>query len=301
MHWLIDVRAWSRGGPVGTLKVYDQDVKPLTTTLDPLLDAIRGQDVILVAHGYNVNRKHGVASLTEWTSKLHVTEGTVFIGILWPGDCVLPIFVDYVWEGSEAEKSGTLVGSFIDDNFGIANSITLASHSLGARVVLQAIHTLQTIPKIRQLILMAPAIEDDTLAKEFSDVPAKVGYISVLFSQQDQVLAKAYPAGNLLTGLLGRGDPNLIPALGRSGPSDDSPANVKPFRVLPKSWNFGHTDYLTTDNVDGGLVQPIRIPQDDGTEWPAGTPDDLLNKNHWKPCWSAAFATTRWLDPDSPL
>jgi hypothetical protein len=301
MHWFIDVRAWSRGGPIGTLKVYDQDVKPLTTTLDPLLDTIRGQNVILVAHGYNVNRKHGVASLTEWTSKLQVPEGTVFIGILWPGDCVLPIFVDYIWEGSEAEKSGTLIGGFIDANFGIANSITLASHSLGARVVLQAIHTLQTIPKIRQLILMAPAIEDNTLAKEFNDVPAKVDHISVLFSKQDQVLAKAYPAGNLLTDLLGRGDPNLIPALGRSGPSDDSPGNVKPFRILPAAWDYGHTDYLTTDTLTDGFTQPITIPADDGSKFPAGTPDTLVPKNHWKPCWSAAFATTRWLDPDAPI
>jgi hypothetical protein len=301
MHWFIDLRAWSKGGPVGTLKVYDQDVKPLTTTLVPLLDAIRGQDVILVTHGYNVNRKHGVQSLTEWKAKLQVGDGPVFIGVLWPGDCVVPIFVDYIWEGSEAEKSGTLLGGFVDANFGIANSVTFASHSLGARVVLQAIHTLQTVTPVKQLILMAPAIEDDTLAREFADVPAKVRHITVMFSKKDQVLAKAYPAGNLLTDLLGRGDPNLIPALGRDGPSDDSPGNVKPFRIFPAGWNFGHTDYLPGGPIDFAFPQSVQIPMDDGTDSPTGTPDDLVKDGSWKPCWSAAFAGTRWLDPDGPI
>jgi hypothetical protein len=115
-----------------------------------------------------------------------------------PLPCVLPILIDYVWEGNEAEKSGTLLGEFVRDNFGFAASLTFASHSLSARVVLQAIQTLADSDRMRNLILLAAAIEDDTLLHEFNAAAKQADRISVVFSFEDHVLQLAYPAGNLI-------------------------------------------------------------------------------------------------------
>jgi len=200
MDWFLDLRAWGHGGPVGTLKV--SDGTKFYADANGILNDIRGRDVFLMAHGYNVDREHGTQSLNQWKSKLEVDAQPVFIGVLWPGDCVLPIFIDYVWEGSEAEKSGTMLGEFVRDNFGFAASLTFASHSLGARVVLQAIQTLADSDRVRNLILLAAAIEDDTLLNEFSGAAKKIDRISVVYSLEDHVLQLAYPGGNLIGCLL---------------------------------------------------------------------------------------------------
>ena len=296
MEWFLDLRAQSRGGPVGTLKVSDG------TTFYPdasdLLNEVRGRDVILMAHGYNVNREHGTASLTQWKAKLlgGIGTGPVFIGVLWPGDCVLPIFIDYVWEGSEAEKSGTMLGEFVRENFGAAGSLTFASHSLGARVVLQAVQTfgVKNETRVRNLILLAPAIEDDTLLHEFNGAAVQIDRISVVYSMEDHVLQLAYPAGNLLGGLIERGDPNVKAALGRLGPSAGWPGKIVANPRLPDAWNYGHTDYMTMDVVALSYSPSAAgIPDPTTTALPAGTPAGA----EWKPCWSAAFAASRWLLP----
>ncbi len=296
MDWFLDLRAWGRGGPVGTLKV--SDGTKFYADANSLLNDIRGRDVFLMAHGYHVDREHGTQSLTQWKSKLVIDAQPVFIGVLWPGDCVLPIFIDYVWEGSEAEKSGTLLGEFVRDNFGFAASLTFASHSLGARVVLQAIQTLADSDRVRNLILLAAAIEDDTLLHEFSGAANKVDRISVVYSFEDHVLQLAYPAGNLIGGLIERGDPNVKAALGRLGPSTPWPGKILPNPRLPSFWSYGHTDYMTTNPVAGGFTQPVKVPDPLTQELPGGmVPTIAPGDTTWKPCWSSGYAATRWLLP----
>jgi hypothetical protein len=295
MDWFIDLRAWGRGGPVGSLKVGDGT--RFFNDATGLLNDIRGRDVFLMAHGYNVNREHGTGSLNQWKSKLKIGTQPVFIGVLWPGDCVLPIFIDYVWEGSEAEKSGTMLGEFVRDKFGSAGSLTFASHSLGARVVLQAIQTLADSTRVRNLILMAAAIEDDTLLHEFNGAANKVDRISIVYSLEDHVLQLAYPGGNLIGGLIERRDPNVKAALGRLGPSAAWPGKIVPNPQLPSSWEYGHTDYMTTNAVAGDFTLPINYPGPSAPAPTSGMVPAMAPGNTWKPCWSPAFAATRWLLP----
>jgi hypothetical protein len=295
MDWFIDLRAWGHGGPVGSLKVGDGT--RFFNDATGLLNNIRGRDVFLMAHGYNVNREHGTKSLTQWKSKLKIGTQPVFIGVLWPGDCVLPIFIDYVWEGSEAEKSGTMLGEFVRDNFGSAGSLSFASHSLGARVVLQAIQTFADSTRVRNLILMAAAIEDDTLLHEFNRAANKVDRISVVYSLEDHVLQLAYPGGNLIGGLIERGNPNVKAALGRLGPSASWPGKIVPNPRLPSSWGYGHTDYMTTNAVVGDFTQPVVYPAPSDPAPTSGMVPAMTPGNTWKPCWSSAFASTRWLLP----
>jgi hypothetical protein len=296
MDWFLDLRAHSHGGPVGTLKITDgHKVFPDATAL---LADIAGRDVFLMAHGYNVNRPHGTAALSEFKSKLQAGIGTgpVFIGILWPGDCILPIFIDYVWEGSEAEESGQLVGEFVRDRLAaVSGTITFASHSLGARVVLNAVQTLANAanaPRVRNLILFAGAIEDDTLLNEFNAAANQVDRISIVYSLEDHVLALAYPAGNLIGGLIERDDPNLKAALGRLGPTAAWPGKILANPRLPDDWDYGHTDYMSTDPIPGDYPLPVTVP--DPSSPPPATGAPLPSTDDWKPCWSAAFAATRW-------
>jgi hypothetical protein len=299
MDWFLDLRAHSHGGPVGTLKITDG--AKVFPDASALLADIAGRDVFLMAHGYNVNRPHGTAALNSFKAKLQVGIGTgpVFIGILWPGDCILPIFIDYVWEGSEAETSGQLVGEFVRDTLAAtAATITFASHSLGARVVLNAVQTLanaSNAPRVRNLILFAGAIEDDTLLNEFNAAANQVDRISVVYSLQDHVLALAYPAGNLIGGLIERDDPNLKAALGRLGPTAAWPGKILANPRLPDAWDYGHTDYTSTTFIPGDFPLPVTIPDPSTPLPPDGCPPAAGDK--WKPCWSPALAATRWLLP----
>jgi len=295
MEWFIDLRAWGRGGPVGSLKV--SDGTKFYADASGLLNDIRGREVFLMAHGYHVDREDGTQSLTQWKSKLEIDAQPVFIGVLWPGDCVLPIFIDYVWEGSEAEKSGTMLGEFVRDNFGFAASLTFASHSLGARVVLQAIQTLADSDRVRNLILLAAAIEDDTLLYEFNGAAKKIDRISVVYSFEDHVLQLAYPAGNLIGGLIERGDPNVKAALGRFGPSAPWPGKILPNPRLPSFWKYGHTDYMTTNPVAGNFTQPVKVPDPSIQALPGGMLPTMPPGDTWKPCWSAGYAANQWLLP----
>jgi hypothetical protein len=288
MDWFIDLRAWGHGGPVGTLKV--SDGTKFYGDARSLLNDIRGRDVFLMAHGYNVDREHGTQSLMQWKSKLKIDTSAVFIGVLWPGDCVLPIFIDYVWEGSESEKSGAMLGEFVRDNFGFAAS------SLGARVVLQAIQSLADSDRVRNLILLSAAIEDDTLLREFNGAANKVDRISIVYSLEDYILQLAYPGGNLIGGLIERGDPNVKAALGRLGPSAPWTGKILPNPRLPSCWNFGHTDYMTTSAVNGAFALPVKVPDPSMQSLPDGMIPPAYGDS-WKPCWSPAFAATRWLLP----
>jgi hypothetical protein len=202
-----------------------------------------------------------------------------------------------VWEGSEAEKSGTMLGEFVRDNFGFAASLTFASHSLGARVVLQAIQTLADSDRVRNLILLAAAIEDDTLLYEFNGAAKKIDRISVVYSFEDHVLQLAYPAGNLIGGLIERGDPNVKAALGRFGPSAPWPGKILPNPRLPSFWKYGHTDYMTTNPVAGNFTQPVKVPDPSIQALPGGMLPTMPPGDTWKPCWSAGYAANQWLLP----
>jgi hypothetical protein len=289
--WFIDVRASGRGGPVGTIKFGDGN--RFFPDAKGLLQEISGRDVLIVTHGFENDRVDGTKKINEWKRHLEIPNMPVVIGFLWPGDCIIPLCLDYIWEGTEAMKSGTLLGDFIDQNFGAAASVSFASHSLGARVVLQAISRLSR--SVRNLFLMAPAIEDDCLTVEYAAITANVDRISVVYSHQDKVLKMAYPAGNLIGGMVERSDPNIKVALGRGGAYPTPiPTNVLGNPALPDAWEYGHTDYMTTSATDGDFPQQVVIPAPTSAVPPL---PEGLTPNTWKPCWSAGLATTRWLLP----
>jgi Alpha/beta hydrolase of unknown function (DUF900) len=293
-RWFLSTRAQSIGGPVAPVKILDADRPGFPYDLTPeLLAATRGREVFFGTHGFEVNQVVGTSHLTYWFNNLQIGSALP-IGILWPGDCIIPICVDYIVEGREAIQSGNLIADFINANFTGAASLCFASHSLGARLVLQAVNGLSR--RVRRALFMAGAIDNTCLTGEYNLAAKKIDQISILASTEDDVLALAYPLGNPLQGIIDRGHPYYHAALGHDGPAQPYPPTpaLQPNWQIPANLNYGHHDYLPGEQLMAEFPLPVDIPADQGPVPPVGTPPQLTDPKQWKPAWSAAFASTRY-------
>lgn len=246
-----------------------------------------GKNLVLAAHGFNVNRSNGVRSLSNWESLLQLDDTYLFIGILWPGDSSWLGALCYPGEGRHAIDAGNRVATFVDKSLGAAASVSLVSHSLGTRLVLQAASRMQT--PVRQVALMAGAINDDCLIHEYKAATKNIGKITILASTGDTVLAKAFPMGNLAEGIMDAGHPYHEAALGYRGPSANTnlPGKFAGPWQIPGNWKYKHCHYL---RIRPQATPPITVPQDvppDSPPWPR--PMD-----GWQPSWSAAVVSTRF-------
>ena len=265
-HWFLSTRAHSIGGPVGgSVTVINSGAEGATYDLLPaLLQAIRGRDILFAVHGYNVNQKDGIKDLGFWMDALDIGNA-IPIGILWPGDCILPIFLDYVVEGSEAIKSGDLLAAFLNKSFTAVASLSFASHSLGARVVLQTIQGLNpSTLTVRCTILMAGAIDDNCLTAEYQTAASRIQALSLLTSRRDDVLSMAYPLGNPLQGIIDTGHPYRKAALGREGPDPPNPCCARaPVRLdHPRRPQLpAHGIHIPGRAIPAKYPQPVNIPR----------------------------------------
>lgn len=301
MTYFIDLRADSAGGnPVADASgvVIRTDTQQNPNPSQPLdaelVQAVQGRDVLLGTHGFHVNRANGIGSLSHWTEWLQLGDNGFFVGVLWPGDSRWLPFIDYPFEGDEAIKSGRVLADYLVSRFAGVNSLSFASHSLGARTVLEAIRNLTQAFKLKTLTTMAAAIDDTCLVGEYQDAAKQMGKISVLASSCDDVLKWAFPAGNLASGIVTRGDPYWHGALGRYGPNPaNQPINLSQTPNLPESWNFGHHSYINSDGTvvgppgeSGSFALPLTVP-------PQGTETPSTDKN-WQQAWAAGFVSTRF-------
>lgn len=303
MTYFIDLRADSAGGnPVASISdiVVRTDTQPNPNPSRPLspalFEAVQGRDVLLGTHGFHVNRAEGISNLSEWNNWLQLGPNGFFVGVLWPGDSRWIPFVDYPIEGDEAIRSGNLLAEYLDTNFIGVNSLSFSSHSLGARVVLEAIRNLVNVSRLKTVTMMAAAIDDTCLSDEYQDAALRVSKISVLASRCDDVLKFAFPAGNLAAGIVTRGDPYWHGALGRFGPNPpDQPSQLWGTPILPDVWQFGHGGYI---NCEGPYLAPpagpffsppLVVPSE-----AKGLPNNLSN---WRQSWAAGFVSTRFLNP----
>jgi hypothetical protein len=247
------------------------------------LAEIGGRHVLIATHGFNVDRAAGIACLSNWERLLQLAAPSAFIGLLWPGDSIWLHGLDYPEEPRVADEAGRLIAAFLDANFGGAASISFASHSLGARVLLATVSNMRR--PVRRATIMAGAIDDDCLNAEFQTAAAKIGKISVLASNEDRVLAAAFPLGNFFGGILDAGHPWWRAALGQGGPSLPWPSNFQAPFEIPDNWEFEHDDYLQLDPPSASIVVPTDIPPD-GSSKPG--------VEYWQAAWTAAFESTRF-------
>jgi hypothetical protein len=263
---------------------------PTMTIVPPTMlgNDAAGKNVLLATHGFKVDQADGIVCLGNWETLLQLDKSFMFVGVLWPGDSAWLGALCYPGEGRHAIKAGNLLASFVDIYLAKAASISFVSHSLGARMVLQAVLKMGTPP--RQVALMAGAINDDCLVHEYKNATAKVPKISVLASMKDDVLAKAFPIGNILEGIIDVGHPYWDAALGHSGPSKAIPGKLLGPWQIPDSWMYGHHHYL---ELDPPPAPPFTLPLDIPDIPPQGSPPPRPVTG-WQPAWSAAFVSDRF-------
>jgi len=310
MTYFIDLRADPAGGnPVADVRdiVVRTDAQPNPNPSRPLLpalkQAVQGRDVLLGTHGFNVNRAHGMAHLAHWNEWLRLGDNGFFVAVLWPGDSRWIPVLDYPVEDKEAIQSAQLLAEFLTANFAGVNSLSLASHSLGARMVLETIRDLGNTFRLQSLTIMAGAINDDCLSNQYKDALSQIGKVSVLASHKDDVLEFAFPVGNPLAGLVSRGDPYWHGALGRFGPNPpNQPAKLWGTPILPDSWKFGHGSYVSTDdsvapqNDSRPFFPPALVVPPEGAPLPVppGSPPQPPGTTNWQQAWAAGFVSTRF-------
>jgi hypothetical protein len=291
MSRFLDVRLSASGGDLAKRVAIAQGTNIGNYTgLDKcqLLSAIQGQHVLIGTHGFHVNREDGIWCLSNWEGLLQLDPPAVFVGLLWPGDSVWAHGLDYPDEPKIADDAGDLIAPFLDTYFAGAASISFASHSLGARLVLRTISKMN-LP-VRRATLMAGAIDDNCLYTEFQGAVKKIGELSILASKKDEVLSAIFPLGNFIAGIIAAGHPWWHAALGHRGPSNPKPDNFQsPFQI-PDNWDFGHHNYLQVDTPPPpppSLALPTNVPGN-GASLPAN------GAQGWQEAWSAAFCSTRF-------
>jgi len=310
--YFIDLRADPAGGnpvaDVGDIRVRsdaEPNPNPATPLDSALVQSILGRDVLLGTHGFHVDRADGIANLSHWKEWLDLGPNGILVGVLWPGDSRWLPFVDYPFEGDEAIQSGRLLAQYLAGSFAGAASLSFASHSLGARVMLETIRGLSGSPKLKTLTLMAAAIDDTCLADEYRSAAQGMQRVSVLSSACDDVLKWAFPGGNLLSGIVTRGMPYWHGALGRYGPNPpDQPPRLFATPILPDSWQFGHFSYINCAGSVTGPPQesagfqplPLVVPSDSQTQLPpeARSQPDGPEIQNWRQAWAAGFVSSRF-------
>lgn len=302
MTRFLDVRTWPVGGPLSHRVAVNQG-----TSIDDyngydeaqLKRDVSGRHVLIATHGFNVNRKKGIADLANWESLIlkQLPAGWIFLGILWPGDSIWLFGLDYPEEPKLADHAGQRLGPYLDDLLASAATVNFASHSLGARLVLQIVRNMKRSPD--HAVLMAGAIDDDCLSKDFAPEAARIGRISVMASMGDTVLSKIFPAGNFLGGILDQGHPWLRAALGRTGPRPAAgplaPATFHGPWQIPDWWDFNHGDYLRFEDPPPPAGVPMLLTGTDippqGSLKPTEKPDGTTDQG-WEEAFSTAVAST---------
>ena len=262
MAYFLSFRTQDVGGPIIDPIVLHGDgcaTAPKWDIVSPadwqaLIDA---RDIVFVTHGFNVSQTSGAYSL-EWLSRnVSLIPATVFVGMLWPGDAWIPV-VDYPFEGGVATDCGSRLAQFCDKRCGAANSLSFFSHSLGARVVLEAVAHIAR--KARVVCVAAGAVNRDCLNMEYWDASMNASSISVLASREDYVLKLAFALGDPVADLLHDDHTPFQAALGATGPKLPAPPNATFPWQIPDIEKYGHGDYLPPG-------QPVTPPASTSDKW----------------------------------
>lgn len=266
MSLFLNFRAQSIGGPVidpyvlqgDPLSQANPNLPSLTTLNWPdVAQLAAGKDVLFVAHGFNVNYVNGVLSAARLDQALSLGADALFLGVLWPGDFWLPV-VNYPFEGDVAIDCGRRLAKFCAQWFADAASLSFASHSLGARVVLEAVQNLKAPLKARTVCVTAGAVNSDCLAAEYAGALTNTGSSTTsLSSVGDHVLQLAFPVGDLVADILHADHTPLTPALGYWGPKSPVPSGVRKSKI-PGSLSYDHGNYMPP----GATPEPPPPPDD---------------------------------------
>jgi hypothetical protein len=255
MTYFLNFRSQAVGGAVVDPYLIEGDgaaanLALATVPLWKVPAVLNGKSLLFAAHGFNVSYQGGACALGNLETYLLSTDALtvqdLFIGVLWPGDFWIPV-VNYPFEGDVAIDCGKRLAVFCNQSASNAASLSFVSHSLGARVVLQAVSCLQRTA--RSVCLTAAAINQDCLETEYSAAADRAQSISILASRNDHVLRLAYPIGDVIADLLHDDHTPFEPALGYDGPPGPVEQPIVPPWQTPDAPPYDHGDYLPPGNA----------------------------------------------------
>ena len=173
---------------------------------------------ILLIHGYNNSFEEAVESYEGFRKrqreigkkpKKSIVAGGKLLEVFWPGEVDLWIFsaLSYPAVADHPKTAAEKIADVLENDFvaGDFKFVDIIAHSLGCRVAVELMHILQNKSNVyvRKAVLMAAAVPtfrldpSDDLRKALDSV--KEGVLS-LYSEDDKVLAWAFPPGQTLGG-----------------------------------------------------------------------------------------------------
>lgn len=254
--------------------------------------ALAGKHVCFVVHGFNVPRDDGYtgfgAASQEMTPygalpgmaapgpwNLAVSGVDIAVPVLWAGDWYLPI--NYPFLLPDVRLTGSYFADLILSSATQMARVSFVTHSMGARVVLEAIQ--QTLaraaqkgyrtPKFDTVLFTAPATSDEVLDDpDYALAVDAVERFVVVSSRADKVLSVVFPAGNAVEQALWANDPGADAALGRYGP-----------RLKVGSKALGKTEWY--EIPEGDDDPRFNQGHEDYFPWPWQQPPDPGFPNGW--------------------
>lgn len=234
-----------------------------TTGNTPIVDeGGQPEKLVIYVHGHANDDKAAVENFNQAARSLREYndyDGEI-VGYSWDSDVGKNEFSDSDWR---ATKNGPKLGHYIASLKcrSPSTDVHIVTHSLGARVALEAIQWLYNekhwslpstfsypdgeIPDIESVHLMGAAIETDAIQNKYFDTVAnKIGHLYIYVNHDDPVLYWAYDTGV--------GDP-----LGQAGPTGDLPDNTTSFDVTEEvgdnhsNYNAQKEDSAGTGGRDG--------------------------------------------------
>lgn len=200
--------------------------------------------VLMLVHGFNTTADSALSNyklIEENFSMLKDNSGNelydVVIGYLWPGN---DHGGEYYQAKRHAEKTAKRMTDTVQKLASCASSIDLFAHSMGNRLMLEALKPLPTNPSkkpIQNFYSLAPAVDNESLEKgeEYYPSTKQCENIFVFHSERDEVLKYLYLSAE------------LDRALGYKGAEHSKyvPMNVQFIDCTP--FVGGHSEYFRTE------------------------------------------------------
>ncbi len=257
----LNFREASVGGAVVSPYVIEGDGTinpPLLTSVpfEAIAAMVGGKNLLFGVHGFNVSYDQGAASLGYLDKALTLTGSDIFLGVLWPGDSWVP-YVNYPFEGDVSIACGRYLADFCNTWAASAQSVSFVSHSLGARLVLEAVQRL-TRPA-RSVCLTAGAINYDCMLTEYAAAAGNSNAISILASHEDWALKLVYPIADPIALLLHDDHSPFEVALGYNGPPTPAPPPILHPWQISDADDYGHSNYLPPVSGVAGKWNKVAI------------------------------------------
>lgn len=218
---------------------------PLEDGLQTLKEQVAGKRVLLLVHGYNnewadVIRAYAVIDAS--VRRLMRNKYDLVVGYTWPGgDDRFDYFAAKTRAGALSPRFQELLRELHSRDTRPA-ALDLMTHSMGARLSLEALSLLSTRNVVRNLFLMAAAVDNESVERgeEYFAANKRVRNSFIFHSKNDQVLNLAFRLAE------------FDRALGLHGPED--PADVMRHAahtlvVNCKHHIKGHGDYKSEEQI----------------------------------------------------